>query len=119
MVTSPPVRGAGTPSNSAISVSVGIYPEVLAAGRARATLAAGASAVLCVAVCVLWLRGRWCQDHLSAGIAGRTYQVSSGGGRFIVARSRPGRRLPIWPEAVRWSVERPPVHWDDAYGSPW
>src|SRR3954469_17157477 len=81
------------------------------------TFAATVSAVLCVGVCVLWVRGQWFEDSLSVGVGARTYQLTSGGDRFVAARSVPGlTRLRV--DGVRWSTERP-IRWEDLYGSPW
>ena len=76
------------------------------------------SAALFVGVCVLWVRGHWRQDDLSADFAGRAYQLTSGGGRLLVARSRPGLPASPRPEGVRWS-SMPTFRWDDSYGTPW
>jgi hypothetical protein len=54
------------------------------------TLAAGASAVLCVAVCVLWVRSYWVTDSVGWGRASgeetnhSVYGAPSGWGRIVV-----------------------------------
>jgi hypothetical protein len=73
------------------------------------TLAAAASAVLCVGVCVLWVRGYFASDAVAlAGGSDTRYVLQSSRGHLLVGSATPlaGQR-PIVRSVADYSVGRP------------
>jgi hypothetical protein len=76
------------------------------------------SLLLCAAGVALWVRGRGCHDNLTFDFRGKTYQFSSGGGRFVAARAK-GQVAAFFRVGggMRWTKESP-FRWDDLYDNP-
>ena len=80
------------------------------------TLCSAVSLLLCVAACVLWVRGTRAQDTVLFGTHRHTFQLMSSNGRVVLAQAKPALPAALRADGVKWLIE-PRTNWA-AHGYP-